>query len=76
MEPATAGKLHRDRFGIGSNIGSTRSNAGVSGQLIQRIGTSFFEQELARFSDDERFVYYEHVVAGVMHFDDPRVLHA
>ena len=33
MEPATAGKLHRDRFGIGSNIGSTRSNAGVIGGL-------------------------------------------
>ena len=30
----------------------------------------FFEQELARFSNDQRFVYYEHVVAGVMQFDD------
>ena len=26
--------------------------------------------------DDQRFVYYEHIVVGVMQFDDPRVLHA
>ena len=37
---------------------------------------SFFKQELAHFSNDQRFVYYEHVVVGVMHFDDSRVLHA
>jgi hypothetical protein len=37
---------------------------------------SFIKQELARFSNDQRFVYYEHVVAGVMQFDDSRVLHA
>src|SRR6266566_4050106 len=37
---------------------------------------SFIEQELARFSNDQRFVYYEHVVAGVMQFDDSRVLNA
>jgi len=27
---------------------------------------SFFKQELAHFSNDQRFVDYEHVVAGVM----------
>jgi len=37
---------------------------------------SFFKQELAHFSNDQCFVYYEHVVAGVMQFDDSRVLHA
>jgi hypothetical protein len=37
---------------------------------------SFFEQKLAHFSNDQRFVYYEHVVVSVMQFDDSRVLHA
>ena len=35
-----------------------------------RIGTSLIEQELAHFSNDRRFVYYEHVVVGVMQFDE------
>ncbi len=35
-----------------------------------RIGTSFFKQELAHFPNDQRFVYYEHVVVGVMQFDE------
>jgi hypothetical protein len=37
---------------------------------------SFFKQERAHFSNDQRLLYYEHVVAGVMQFDDSRVLHA
>src|SRR6266576_6850467 len=37
---------------------------------------SFFKQELAHFSNDQRFVYYEHVVVSVMQFDDSRVLDA
>ena len=42
-----------------------------------RIGTpSFIEQELAGFSNDQRFVYYEQVVISVMQLDDSRVLHA
>ncbi len=36
---------------------------------------SFIKQELALFSNDQRFVYYEDVVAGVMQLDDSRVLH-
>jgi len=40
-----------------------------------RQAPSFFKQELPHFSNDQRFVYYEHVVA-VMQFDDSRVLHA
>ena len=45
----------------------------------KRVSTSapsFFKQELAHFSNDQRFVYYEHVVVSVMQFDDSRVLHA
>ena len=37
---------------------------------------SFIEQELAGFSNDQRLVYHEHIVVGVMQFDDSRVLHA
>ena len=37
---------------------------------------SFIKQELARFSNDQRFIYYEHVVISVMQFDDSRVLYA
>jgi len=37
---------------------------------------SFIEQELARFSNDQGFVHYEHVVVGVMQFNDTRVLRA
>jgi len=33
-------------------------------------------KNFAHFSNDQRFVYYEHVLAGVMQFDDSRVLHA
>ena len=43
---------------------------------LDLVLTSFFKQELARFSNDQRFVYYEHVVVSVMQFDDSRVLHA
>ena len=40
-----------------------------------RIGTPF-KQELARLSNEQRFVYYEHIVVGVMQFDDSRIRHA
>jgi hypothetical protein len=43
---------------------------------LSPAGSSFFKQELARFSNDQRFVYYEHVVASIMQFDDSRVLNA
>jgi hypothetical protein len=44
--------------------------------IVATSAPSFFEQELAHFSNDQRFVYYEHVVISVMQFDDSRVLHA
>ena len=47
-----------------------------SRQLPLQQAPSLLKQELARFSDDQRFVYYEHVVVSVMQFDDSRVLHA
>ena len=37
-----------------------------------RIGPSFIKQELAGFSNDQRFVYYEHVVVSVVQLDDAR----
>jgi hypothetical protein len=46
------------------------------GVRLDLIPPSFFEQELAHFSNDQRFVYYEHVVVSVMQFDDSRLLHA
>jgi hypothetical protein len=52
--------------------GATQKSAPIN----PRLGTSFLEQELAHFSNDQCFVHNEHIVAGVMHFDDPRVLHA
>ena len=42
----------------------------------RKVGRVAFEQELARFSNDQSFVYYEHVVVSVVQFDDSRVLHA
>src|SRR5438067_11698137 len=47
-----------------------------TGERLDLVLTSFFKQELAHFSNDQRFVYYAHAVAGVMQFDDSRVLHA
>jgi len=44
-------------------------------QLNPRKARSFFKQERAHFSNDQGFVYYEHVVVSVMQFDDWRVLH-
>src|SRR5262249_43510977 len=48
-----------------------------SNQCSERApsATSFFKQELAHFSNDQPFVYDEHVVVGVMQFDDSSVLH-
>ena len=43
---------------------------------LDLVLTSFFKQELAHFPNDQRFVYYEHVVVGVVQFDDSRVLYA
>jgi hypothetical protein len=43
--------------------------------IVAISAPSFFKQELARFTNDQSFVYYKHVVAGVMQFDDRRVLH-
>src|SRR6266568_3199434 len=60
----------------GSNIESSRNNAGLSGQLIHAWAPLFFKQEFAHFSNDQRFIYYEHVVVRVMQFDDSRVLDA
>jgi hypothetical protein len=54
--------------------GSLRSSSNI--RPAGASASSFIEQELARFSNDQRFVYYEHVMAGVMQFDDSRVLHA
>jgi hypothetical protein len=59
-----------------SNISSTRSKRMSERPVNPRIGTSFIKQELAHLSNDQRFVYYEHVVISVMQFDDPRVFHA
>src|SRR6266480_1626603 len=47
-----------------------------AGSRHYKQAPSFFKQELAGFSNDQRFVYYEHVVVGVMQLDDSRVLHA
>ena len=44
--------------------------------IVDAEGLLFFKQELAHFSNDQRFVHYEHVVVSVMQFDDSRVLHA
>jgi hypothetical protein len=68
--PATAGKLQC------SNIGTQPEQPGANGQSIHVEAPSFLKQELAHFSNDQRFIDYEHVVAGVMQFDDSRVLHA
>src|SRR6266480_2718932 len=62
--PATAGKLR-----LLDDVLDKR-------QLNPRKAPSFIKQELARFSNDQRFVHCEHVMAGVMQFDDSRVLHA
>jgi len=66
----------RGSFRSSSNIGSSGTNAGVSGELAEAQAPSFIKQELARFPDDQRFIYYKHVVVSVMQFDDSRVLHA
>src|SRR5947207_10986185 len=44
--------------------------------IVATSAPSFIKQELARFSNDQRFVYNEHVVVSIMQFDDSRVLHA
>ena len=44
--------------------------------IVDAEGLLFIKQELAHFSNDQRFVHYEHVVVSVMQFDDSRVLHA
>jgi hypothetical protein len=62
--PATAGKL-----GLLDDVLNKR-------QLNPRRALSFIEQELAHFSNGQRFVYYEHVMVSVVQFDDSRVLHA
>ena len=43
-----------------------------------RIGRALTPQwaPSTHFPDDRRFVYYEHVVGGVMQLDDSRVVHA
>jgi cyclopropane-fatty-acyl-phospholipid synthase len=66
----------RGSFRSSSNIGSSGTNARVSGELAEAQAPSFIKQELARFPDDQRFIYYKHVVVSVMQFDDSRVLHA
>ena len=38
----------------------------ISGQLIHSLARSFIKQELARLSNDRRFVYYEDLVVSVM----------
>jgi hypothetical protein len=48
-------------------------NTGEQPAAVQQA-PSFFKRELAHFSNDQRFVYYEHVVVGVMQFDGSRVL--
>jgi hypothetical protein len=50
--------------------------SGKAGAPSLQQAPSFFKQELAHFSNDQGFVYYEHAVAGVMQFDDPRIFHA
>ena len=34
--------------------------------IVATYASSFIEQELARFSNDQIFVYYEHVVVSAM----------
>jgi hypothetical protein len=43
-------------------------------RIVAASAPSFFNQELAHLSNDQRFVCDEHIVVGVMQFDDSRVL--
>ena len=45
------------------------------GGIVRAEGPLFIKQELAHFSNDQRFVHNEHVVVGVMQFDNSRVFH-
>jgi hypothetical protein len=48
--------------------GSLRSSSNI--RPAGASAPSFINQELARFSNHQRFVYYEHVLVSVMQFDD------
>jgi hypothetical protein len=47
-----------------------RAGETAVGLRLDLVSPSLLKQELAHFSNDQRFVYYEHVLAGVMQFDD------
>jgi hypothetical protein len=65
------------RESLPATVGKLRSLGDIlNKRQLNPKAPSLIEQELARFSNDQRFVHDEHVMVGIMEFDDSRVLHA
>ena len=76
MRRASATRLRRAETELCNSQLSSKNHQLISPSVVAPSAPSFFKQEPAHFSNDQRFVYYEHVVVSVMQFDDSRVLHA